>query len=61
MNSETNPKPKPKKILIKKDKERKFFESLDINYPLSKENKKTELELLLKKDDSNNNTSGEKN
>ena len=39
MNSETNPKPKPKKILIKKDKERKFFESLDINYPLSKEKK----------------------
>ena len=39
---------KPKKILIKKGKERKVFESLDISLPQ---------ELLLKKDNKNNNSS----
>jgi len=52
MNEESSEKPnvpeiKPKKILIKKDKIKKVFESLDITLP----------SLFLNKDNQNNNSS----
>ena len=65
MNQESNSKRldliKPKKILIKRDKQRQFFDSLDISYPLQLEDKKIKSELLLQNNDKNNDASDDVN